>query len=185
MNSQILWIALLAAQSIICNAEYNGTVTNEYVKNFFPSNATSVDLDSKEIEIIDAGALLEYYDLKKLDLSNNLIASLDDNTFINQVKLEELNLSNNKLVSLNRKSFILLSKLQKLLLESNKIVRIDRYTFVGLASLKAVCLFDNPVSNLYPASLQPLCQTNPGCLVTYKQSCSSNFDYQSESPFSN
>ena len=171
MYFYLFFTIFFALGSVYCQEEFDGTLTSSYVNYFFNNSETNVGLSGREISSIDAGAFRNFDEIKRLDLSNNAIETLGDTIFLDQSKLEELDLSNNRLLDINRASLRGLNQLRLLLLENNKIIQVEQKTFVGLPSLKTVCLFGNPVSIMFPGSLQQLSAFNAGLVVSYTQSC--------------
>jgi len=124
---------------------------------------------------INQSLLIEKYgfgiDSIEIDLSENSIDNIDINTFNGYNKLEKLYLQENKLKQLDNGLFNHLFNLRELWLETNNIISIDRNVFVGLEKLEKVCLNDNPISQMFPSNVKPLCDTNPICTVKINEKC--------------
>jgi Leucine-rich repeat (LRR) protein len=106
-----------------------------------------------------------------IDLSNQQIESIDVLTFTDLKQLKLLHLENNQLTRIEIGHFKGLSQLREIWLESNSLISIDRNAFVGLNNLELVCMYDNPISNLFPSLLQPLCDSNTRCNLKIKEKC--------------
>jgi len=85
--------------------------------------------------------------LKWLDLNFNLINKIEEGIFKN------------------------LNNLFELKLENNNIVSFSKNVLMDLTNLEKVCLFQNPISNLFPESLNSICNGNSKCKVFIDSKC--------------
>ena len=111
------------------------------------------------------------FDSEFIDLSNQSIQAIDLSTFNGFKYLKTLYLEQNHLITLENGLFRGLSQLREIWFESNNLNLIDRNAFVGLTNLELVCLYGNPISNLFPSLVQPLCATNPKCSIKIAEKC--------------
>jgi Leucine-rich repeat (LRR) protein len=107
----------------------------------------------------------------EIDLSEKSIDKIDINTFKGLSNLELLYLEENFIDRLEYGLFSDLLNLKEIWLQSNRIISIDINIFVGLNKLEKVCLNDNPISNMFPASIKPLCDSNPKCSININEKC--------------
>jgi len=56
-------------------------------------------------------------------------------------------------------------------LETNDIVSFNQNALAGSINLEKVCLFQNPISNLFPTSMNAICHGNPTCKVITTVNC--------------
>jgi hypothetical protein len=56
-------------------------------------------------------------------------------------------------------------------LQTNNIVSFKKNALIGLINLEKVCLFENPISNLFPESLNSICNGNSKCKVFINSYC--------------
>ena len=113
--------------------------------------------------------------LVSLWLSHNKLTKIDPSTFNKLTKLHWLRLDNNQINRIEEGTFKDLINLSYLNLETNNIVSFNQYALFGSINLEKVCLFPNPISNLYPTSMNAICHGNPKCVIFTTIKCPSTY----------
>ncbi len=111
--------------------------------------------------------------LVSLWLSYNKLTTIDPSTFNKLTKLRWLYLDDNQLNRIEEGTFKDLINLSYLNLEANNIISFNQYALLGSINLEKVCLFPNPISNLYPTSMNAICHGNPKCVIFTTVKCPS------------
>lgn len=129
-----------------------------------------LDLNRNQLTTIDPSTF-KGLPLVSLRLSYNNITTIDPSTFNKMTKLRWLRLDNNQLNKIEEGTFKDLINLSYLNLETNNIVSFNQYALFGSINLEKVCLFPNPISNLYPTSMNAICHGNPKCVIFTTVKC--------------
>uniref|UniRef100_A0A3Q1IH40 TIR domain-containing protein n=1 Tax=Anabas testudineus TaxID=64144 RepID=A0A3Q1IH40_ANATE len=113
-----------------------------------PRNATSLDLSSNHIVMINSGDFNSLSKLRYLHMKTNWISGVDDGAFGDLSELLELEMDKNNFTKLSDNMFHGLWKLTILSLEENQITHVSPRALQSLISLKTVRLNYNQLQTV-------------------------------------